>query len=363
MPKIAVIGGFLGAGKTTTILESAKRLARSGRQVGIITNDQGEELVDTKIARDLGFASSEVPGGCFCCQFPDFIASIQRLLKEREPEIILAEPVGSCADVPASIHEPLRKFYRDLEIAPPIVIVDALQLHRLSESASSTSNPIEYLISSQIREAGILAVNKIDLVPKEKLEDVKSRLKKLNPEAEMIEISAKKGTGLDTLIQHILSLEYKRSSYPEVDYKAYGAAEAELGWLNGSWEIAAEKRFNVERFLSDLLTGIAEKVKERKGEVAHIKAYFTDGRGSTKASLVMSGQDVEFTQALPEEIEEGVMIVNARVRIKPAELAKCVSESLEAISSKHHVRCRELKVESFSPLQPQPHHRFIKLIS
>ncbi|NCQ32706.1 MAG: cobalamin biosynthesis protein P47K, partial [Armatimonadetes bacterium] len=46
-----MIGGFLGAGKTTALIETAKRLAERGKRVGLITNDQAEDLVDTGLAR------------------------------------------------------------------------------------------------------------------------------------------------------------------------------------------------------------------------------------------------------------------------------------------------------------------------
>ena len=59
MTKIAIIGGFLGAGKTTTIIELGKRLSKLGKRIGIITNDQGEMLVDTKIVKDFGFSTRE----------------------------------------------------------------------------------------------------------------------------------------------------------------------------------------------------------------------------------------------------------------------------------------------------------------
>ena len=42
-----MVGGFLGAGKTTAILRMAERCTASGRRVGLITNDQSVGLVDT----------------------------------------------------------------------------------------------------------------------------------------------------------------------------------------------------------------------------------------------------------------------------------------------------------------------------
>ena len=65
MTKIAIIGGFLGAGKTTTIIELGKRLSKLGKRIGIITNDQGEEYTvgifldkNSKICKDSGFRAA-----------------------------------------------------------------------------------------------------------------------------------------------------------------------------------------------------------------------------------------------------------------------------------------------------------------
>lgn len=74
-----MIGGFLGAGKTTALGKLAKRLADQGRRVGLITNDQGRNLVDTAMLRSQGFATEEIPGGCFCCRFNSLVDASQKL--------------------------------------------------------------------------------------------------------------------------------------------------------------------------------------------------------------------------------------------------------------------------------------------
>jgi G3E family GTPase len=57
-----MIGGFLGAGKTTAVAALAQRLVQQGLRVGLITNDQGSELVDTAMLRARGFATEEIAG-------------------------------------------------------------------------------------------------------------------------------------------------------------------------------------------------------------------------------------------------------------------------------------------------------------
>jgi G3E family GTPase len=67
--RYVMIGGFLGAGKTTAVDRLARMLADRGLVVGLITNDQSTGLVDTALLRSHGFEVEEIAGGCFCCRF------------------------------------------------------------------------------------------------------------------------------------------------------------------------------------------------------------------------------------------------------------------------------------------------------
>jgi G3E family GTPase len=105
--RFLMIGGFLGAGKTTTLGRLARSYMNKGLQVGIVTNDQATDLVDTQNLRRQGFDVEEVPGACFCCRFDDLISTIGRLGHNQTPDVILAEPVGSCTDAQTVLSRPL----------------------------------------------------------------------------------------------------------------------------------------------------------------------------------------------------------------------------------------------------------------
>src|SRR3972149_1969788 len=100
--RLILVGGFLGAGKTTLLARAARRLVGQCKRVGLITNDQAANLVDTRILQQSGFGVAEVAGGCFCCRFNDFVAASDRLLNELRPDVLFAEPVGSCTDLSAT---------------------------------------------------------------------------------------------------------------------------------------------------------------------------------------------------------------------------------------------------------------------
>ena len=105
--QLHIIGGFLGSGKTTSIIGAAKYLAGQDTSVGVITNDQGRHLVDTAIIRSQNLPAMEVTGGCFCCNFNDLNQSLQQLIDDYQPQVIFAESVGSCADIVATVIKPL----------------------------------------------------------------------------------------------------------------------------------------------------------------------------------------------------------------------------------------------------------------
>ncbi len=105
--KLLLVGGFLGAGKTTLLRESARRLIKQGRIVGLITNDQTTDLVDTAFLKRSGADVREVSGSCFCCNFGGFMDAVHSLITQGV-DTIIAEPVGSCTDLSATILQPVQ---------------------------------------------------------------------------------------------------------------------------------------------------------------------------------------------------------------------------------------------------------------
>src|ERR1043166_5935792 len=143
-----MIGGFLGAGKTTAVGKLASQLTGRGYRVGLITNDQGRNLVDTAMLRSHGFPTEEIPGGCFCCRFNSLVEAAGKLSSESRPDVFIAEPVGSCTDLVATVTYPLRRIYGDrFTVAPVSVLVDPVRAARVLglESGGSFSEKVLYI--------------------------------------------------------------------------------------------------------------------------------------------------------------------------------------------------------------------------
>jgi G3E family GTPase len=65
--RLLCVAGFLGSGKTTVLLELARRVAEASLTLAIVENEIGEVSVDGGIVRERGLPVSELFGGCVCC--------------------------------------------------------------------------------------------------------------------------------------------------------------------------------------------------------------------------------------------------------------------------------------------------------
>ena len=162
--KLCLVGGFLGSGKTTAIATAAKLLTAEKISLAVITNDQGSQLVDAAFIRSLNIAGSQVGNGCFCCNYDQFYSSIEGLKASINPEIIFAEAVGSCADLVATIVQPLNRFHPGIDVSFSVFADGPVLLSSIEGRSSFVSNDIQYIYKKQLEEAGVVIVNKCDML-------------------------------------------------------------------------------------------------------------------------------------------------------------------------------------------------------
>src|SRR5262245_24113820 len=195
-----MVGGFLGAGKTTAMLRLAEHFTNRGRRVGLITNDQSTGLVDTSIVTSKGFPVEEITGGCFCCRFNSLTDAADRLTRDARPDVFLAEPVGSCTDLRATVQYPLRRLYGDdYAVAPLSVLVDPKRAARGPglEPGPGFSPKVLYVYEKQLEEADIIVINKSDLLNGEQRQRLAGRLRDRFPQIDVVIVSARTGENLD----------------------------------------------------------------------------------------------------------------------------------------------------------------------
>ncbi len=359
-----MIGGFLGAGKTTAVAALAQRLSLKGRRVGLITNDQGQELVDTAMLRSKGFATEEIPGGCFCCRFNSLVDAADRLSEATRPDVFIAEPVGSCTDLVATVTYPLRRMYGDLfRIAPLSVLLDPVRALRVFglQAGGSFSQKVIYIYKKQLEEADFIVVSKSELLDLEQREALKKAIASEFPKAEVLFASVRTGDGLEEWFSKLESSEQVERRTMDVDYAVYAEGEALLGWLNATVACAPELEFDANAFLRAFAAEIQSRLQAGGTEIAHLKMTFSPDAGLgdiAVVNLVRSDFVPELAIRLEQPASSGQVIVNLRAEADPEMLARALRESLPvAAQAVAGLQAHLEHLEFFRPGKPVPTHR------
>jgi G3E family GTPase len=361
--KLIFVGGFLGSGKTTALAGIAKRLLSLGKRVGIVTNDQSDNLADTVIVREmlegLGVPIEEVVAGCFCCKFEELIDNIEKILVHK-PDILLGEPVGSCTDFVAAVANPIKIHYHEaFRFAPFSTMVDPDRVRELllAETESNFPEEVAYLFGKQLEEADILVLNKIDLLAEAEIERLVSALTEKYPEKDILTISARDGAGVEIWLEILLSGRPGANTVlSQIDYDRYARAEAVLGWLNTAIKISSDQLFAADKFVNDLFIELRESFKQEKGEIGHLKSVFTSGGKSFWVNLTNLSSDPMVSGEPMATLSKGSLILNARVQLDPDTLEKIVRDVLTTVAERYDVKTEIEDLQCFSPAYPNPPH-------
>lgn len=358
-----MIGGFLGAGKTTAILKLAEHLRAQGKRVGLITNDQSVGLVDTAMLSSHGFATEEITGGCFCCRFNSLTDAADRLAESARPEVFIAEPVGSCTDLKASVSYPLRRMYGDAySVAPLSVLIDPIRAERILglEQGKAFTKKVVYVYEKQLEEAEIIAVNKIDLLPAERRERLVAALAGRFPKARIVQMSARHGDGLSTWFDLIAGADLGFEPSMDVDYEVYAEGEALLGWMNCTVSITSATPTDGNGLLRDLAALIHRRLAKEGSEIAHLKMTLSPDAGSDIAvlNLVRTDGAAELSHELAADIAAGELIVNLRAEADPEALRAATLAAIDELQqARDGLTLNVLHLEHFRPGKPEPTHR------
>ncbi len=358
--RFVMIGGFLGAGKTIAIARLAQHYVDQGLKVGVVTNDQAYDLVDTHSLRAQGFRVGEVPGACFCCKFNDLITTADALQSQEVPDVIIAEPVGSCTDLVATVIEPLRNLHGDhYELAPLAVLLKPEHGQKIlrGEAGLGFSPKAAYIFLKQIEEADTIVINKIDKLSAAEREELIRLLERRWPGKQVLAISARDGENFDQLIAAVSHASTRREQMMEVDYDVYAEGEAELGWLNCQTQFTADQDLSLDAVLLRLVQRLSEALVANSSEPAHLKVLGQIGEETGIANLVGSDAGVELSLASHAKAKALDLIVNARVATSPEELEQVVRDVVASVAQEFSATSHIHGMQRFRPGRPVPTHR------
>jgi G3E family GTPase len=358
MTKLILVGGFLGSGKTTLLKQVARRMSERGRTVGLIVNDQAPGLVDTAILAGCACCVKEVAGSCFCCDYHAFEAACQSLI-DLGAGIIVAEPVGSCTDLAATILQPLKERRPDIDVAPFTVLVSPDHVREaLGESESNLHVNALYILRMQMAESDRLLLNKIDRVEAAERADLMRLLRGAFPERAIDELSAQTGDGIDAWIDDVLARGEAGSHAADVDYDRYAEGEAALGWLNAVIHLeSTETDADFLPVAIALMAALHCTLRESRTEVGHVKIVVEAGGEQRIANLTSVHGEVLVPDRTPLRGTAATLILNARVQAAAEFLEAIVREVIAGLSGPA-MRATTTEFRCLTPGRPQPTYRY-----
>jgi G3E family GTPase len=360
--RLLLVGGFLGAGKTTLLYRAAKELMKSGKRVGLVTNDQAPELVDTQMLSANGLAVSEVAGSCFCCNFNGLVDAARSLCGGSEHvDLLLAEPVGSCTDLSATIVQPVKHRYSDVfSIGPLSVLIDPVRAMEVIGEKQSLLHPsAAYIYRKQLEEADRIVVNKSDLLDFGAREKLANLLRNNFPETKISFVSCKTGEGLSGWLTDVMNESESGERILDIDYDTYAEGEAVLGWLNARLRLSADKDVDWAGFAGRYLEAIQQQLRSQDAEVGHVKLFISAGGGNLTANLTaIDGGIVVHKSERALGGRQADMTFNARVQMDHEELERVSLEVLrESFGS---ISVKTERIRSLRPGRPCPTFRYSK---
>ena len=361
--RFVLIGGFLGAGKTTLIGQLAQQYVSQGKRVGIITNDQADNLVDTQNLRAQGFDVGEVAGACFCCSFGNLIETAERLGQDSIPDILIAEPVGSCTDLVATVVVPMQQLFGDrFELAPFGVLLKPSHGKRIlsnsGDKRSGFSPQAEYIFRKQLEEADYLMIGRADQLDEAQIKELSDLLERQSDGRTIIAVSPKEGQGIEQVMDALeSSLDSPRLL--EIDYDTYADGEAELGWVN----MTALMELPTASSLDDLAHQIVDDIHQAiladgEGQIAHLKASVLGGDAQSVANVVSNESPVDAGLLCQRTVDGEIqLVVNARVAMDPDRLERLCRQQVTRLGEQRKAKITQLTAHSLRPGRPTPTHR------
>ena len=182
--KALVLGGFLGSGKTTVLMQLARYLVslypEKETPLVIIENEISDSDVDGKLLAQNSFSVENLFAGCACCSGSGQLCdTVQQIRKRFDPEWIIIEASGVA--YPDSIHKTLKE---ELELeAGMLAIVDVKRWRRVHRAMGP-------FVQAQLNGAQVVLLTKIDIVDENTLQEVAASAAQYAPDARFYPICA-----------------------------------------------------------------------------------------------------------------------------------------------------------------------------
>ena len=349
MKKFTVFSGFLGSGKTTTMMALTKYHTEHHGRAAMISNDLGNQnLADNKLAQLAGCNASELVGECICYQTENLVDRLDQLFDQDGCELVISDIPGFGVGALDHVYHTLQKRYTDrYELAPFTVLVEPRTVELLK---NQQGGDLTYILNTQLLEADMIVLNKCDLLTDAEKEAALAYLRAHYSQAKAIGISALTGEGLETLSQALMHGSASMH-LPDIGYggKEFGNAMGKMSeYYVQYYATVCCNDFDGNAYLTSLAEAIQSGIRAAGFEVPHLKLLAWEPEGDYgKADLLGIDRPVEVTKRFEKPCTELAVMLNASAACPSVALEKIMTESMEIISEQYNLSLMVFKKECF----------------
>ena len=350
MRKFAVFSGFLGSGKTTTMMALTRYYTARYAKAAMISNDLGEgvTLADHRLAQLSGVDASEITDECICfCH--DVLTERLNACYNDGCELVVSDIPGFGVGALEHVYHGLNREYPGrFELAPFTVLIEprSVALLRGGQDADTAQ-----ILRAQLMEADLIVLNKIDLLEKARIRSDSAWLAEQYPQAEVLAISAATGEGLEALSQ---TLRQKTASlrHPDIDYEDEKLQSAMDRLTEYYLQYRAQvccNDFDGTAYLADMARGVQSRLFAGGFEIPHMKLLAWEPEGDyAKVDLLGVERPIEITRRFERPCTDVAVVLNANAACPAAELDAAITQAVGETSERYQLELFIFKKECFN---------------
>ena len=350
MRKFAVFSGFLGSGKTTTMIALTRYHTAHHGKAAMISNDLGEgvTLADDRLARLSGANASQITDECICfCH--DVLTARLNECYDNGCELVVSDIPGFGVGALEHVYHGLSAEYPgQFELAPFTVLIEPRNAALLRENRGGD---MAHILRAQLKEADLIVLNKCDLLADAELEADRAWLAGNYPQASVIAISAATGEGLEDLSRALMQGSASMR-HPDIDYDDDDLQNAMDQLTEYYLEYVAQvccNDFDGTEYLLDIAGAVQAELRIKNCEIPHMKLLAWEPEGDFgKVDLLGTDRPLEVTQRFARPCTDVAVILNANAACPAAVLDGVIRSAVEETSDRYQLELRYFKKECFN---------------
>ena len=350
MRKFAVFSGFLGSGKTTTMMALTKYHTAHHGKAAMISNDLGHgvSLADDLFARLSGCNASQITDDCIC-YVNDKLADRLNGYYDEGCELVMSDIPGFGVGALEHVYHGLaEKFPGQFELAPFTVLVEPKTVELLR---SGQGGDQEYLYNTQLVEADLIVLNKCDLLDDAQREADICWLRENYPEAMVIAISARKEEGLEEL-SRALTQGQASMRRPDIGYggEAFRHAMGKISEYYIQYRaVVCCNDFDGNAYLLDMARAVRDGIGQAGQLIPHLKLLAWEPEGDFgKVDLIGTEREIEVTRRFERPCTDIAVLLNASAACPADQLEEILVGAMNGVSDMYQLELTVFKKEGLA---------------